>query len=354
MSTSDVEQRLKENPTISSIADTLGDNKSAALVLPGLLLWAAFMVLPMFYLAALSLTNAGQQNLFRGDGRLLGILPIGEAEFVGLANYADLLFTSEALSQGLLNAFMSNPLGVFEYAFWNSMLVTWLFVAVSVAGKVLLGVGLSMVLTGNRVRGKRFLRGVLIMPMGIPVIFSITVWRFVFSDARFGMLNDILLRAGLINEAIPWLQERWLAFGSYVVTEMWLAYPFMMLITVSALQNVNGDLLDAAEVDGANWFYRFWHVILPSIKRPVMFGTILTSAASFQQFLVPWIFNEGGPGTDPGENALILVYAYREAFRSPSDYALGGAISITALVFIGAFMYVAVKRGNLAEEAGEA
>lgn len=349
MSTSNVVQRYKE----SNISSVLSENKSALLVLPGFLLWAAFMVVPVVYLAALSLTNASQNNLYRGDGTLLGVLPIGEAEFVGLENYADLLFTADALNQGLIDAFMSNPLGIYEFAFWNSMMVTWLFVVVSVAGKVLLGVGLSMVMTGNRVRGKRFFRGILIMPMGIPVIFSIVVWRAVFSSADFGMANNILLRLGLINETIPWLQERWLAFGTYVVTEMWLAYPFMMLITVSALQNVNGDLLDAAMVDGAGWFSRFWHVILPSIKRPVLFGTILTSAASFQQFLVPWIFNQGGPGTDPGKNALILVYAYREALVSPSDYALGGAISLTMLVFIGAFMYIAVKRGNLAEEAGE-
>lgn len=352
MSTSNVVQRYKE----SDISSVLSENKSALLVLPGFLLWAAFMVVPMFYLGVLSLTNAtqsGSNSLYRGSGMILGILPIGSANFVGLENYMDLLFTKSAIQQGVIHAFMSDPLSVFEFAFWNSMIVTWLFVAVSVLGKVILGVGLSMVLTGNRVRGKRLFRGILIMPMGIPVIFSIVVWRAVFSSADYGLMNNLLLRAGLISHSIGWLQGRWLAFGTYVVTEMWLAYPFMMLITVSALQNVNGELLDAAKVDGAGWLARFWHVILPSIKRPVLFGTILTSAASFQQFLIPWIFNKGGPGTDPGKNALILVYAYREALVSPSDYALGGAISFVMLVFLGGFMYIAVRRGNLAEEAGE-
>jgi arabinogalactan oligomer/maltooligosaccharide transport system permease protein len=130
---------------------------------------------------------------------------------------------------------------------------------------------------------------------------------------------------------------------------MWLAYPFMVLITVSALQNVNGDLLDAAEVDGAGFFSRLWHVILPSIKRPVMFGTILTSAASFQQFLIPWVFHNGDV---PDNNELILVYAYDEALVS-GQFGEGAAISLAAIFFIGLFMWIAVKRGNLAEEAGE-
>jgi len=79
------------------------------------------------------------------------------------------------------------------------------------------------------------------------------------------------------------------------VTEAWLAYPFMVIITVSALQDVSEELHEAAKVDGAGHLARFRHVTLPSIKRPVLFATILTSAASFQQFLIPFVFNTGGP-----------------------------------------------------------
>jgi arabinogalactan oligomer/maltooligosaccharide transport system permease protein len=315
-----------------------------------------FMLMPMVYILILSFTDAEPANLFRGDGTLFGFIPMGNTTFIGLDNYINLLFSipaADALLEGaygeVLNLFLSDPIALFNYQFWNSFLVTWAFVIVSVLGKVLLGIAIAMIMTGNRVRGKRYLRGIIIMPMGVPVIFSILIWRFVFSNARFGLLNQFLLGSGIVDSAVPWMNERWLAFSGYVVTEMWLAYPFMVLITVSALQNVNGDLLDAAEVDGAGFFSRMRHVILPSIKRPVLFGTILTSAASFQQFLIPWVFNSGGPSR---ENELLLVYAYREAFAI-SEYGRGAAISLTALFFIGMFMWVAVKRGNLAEEAGE-
>jgi arabinogalactan oligomer/maltooligosaccharide transport system permease protein len=345
---SDVAQRFRN----SDLQSKLSENQAIFMVLPGLFMWSAFMLIPMGYVFLLSMTTAQPSNLFSGGNRLLGLVPIGEAEFVYFRNYFELLFSDAALNGGVFDLLMSNPIALFNGTFWNSFLVTWLFVILSVAMKVAIGIGISLVMTGDRVRGKRMMRGIIIMPMGIPPIFAITVWRSVFSPARFGLANQLLSALGL--GTVSWLNQRWPAFFGYLVTEMWLAYPFMVLITVSALQNVNGDLLDAAEVDGAGFFSRLRHVILPAIKRPVMFGTILTAAASFQQFLIPWVFNEGGPNNSAGDgvNEILMVYAYKEAFRE-NLYGVGGAISLTAVFFMGIFMFIAVKKGKLAEEANE-
>ena len=102
-------------------------------------------------------------------------------------------------------------------------------------------------------------------------------------------------------------------------------------------------------VDGASFVARFFHVTLPSIKRPVLFATILTSAASFQQFLIPFVFNEGGPAR---ANEFIIVYGYREALQF-QRYGRGATISIIAVIFIGAFMWLNVKRGKLADGVGD-
>lgn len=354
---SDLAQRVKH----SNPREIYRQNKAFLLVAPGLFLWMGFMVIPMGYVLALSFTNVTNITLTQGSNTLLGIIPIGAADVIWFEHYMELLFSTQALEGNFVDLLTSNPLGLFNEQFWNSFMITWLFVIVSVTGKVILGVGISLVLTGERVRGKRLMRGIVIMPMGIPPIFSIVVWRAIFSPNATGLANKVVTTFGL--EPINWFNERWMAFMSYVVTEMWLAYPFMVLITVSALQNVNDELLDAAKVDGAGYFYRLRHVVLPQIKRPVMFGTILTAAASFQQFLVPWVFNRGGP-TEPTpegliqKNELLLVFAYREALGSDrgaeNAMGLGSAISILTVIFIGLFMYLAVKRGRLAEEAGEA
>ncbi len=294
-------------------------------VLPGLFVFTTFMLFPVVYLVGISLTNATPSTLFTGEGAV-SVLTFGESTIVGLENYTDVLSDS---------------------AFWNSFGVTWLFVATSVVAKICLSVAIALVVTSNRVRGKRLLRSLIILPMGLPAIFTITVWRGIFSSAEFGLMNQLLTMLSL--DPVTWLSGRWTAFFAYNITEVWLSYPFMVIITVSALQDVPSELHEAAMVDGAGYIARFLHVTLPAIKRPVLFASILTAAASFQQFLIPYVFNKGGPAR---ANELIVVYGYREALAF-SEYGRGAAISLVAVIFIGAFMWVNVKRGRLAEGVAE-
>ncbi|ELZ87684.1 ABC-type sugar transport systems permease component [Haloferax elongans ATCC BAA-1513] len=322
------------------------DKRDASLlfVLPGLFVFSAFMLFPVVYLIGISFTDAAPANLFAGDGAF-SVLTFGEATFIGIENYADVLFGGTFSIVLFDRTIVTLPI---NGQFWNSFGVTWLFVATSVTLKIVFSLALALVVTSERVRGKRLMRSLIILPMGLPSIFTITVWRGIFSSAEFGLANQILGMFGF--DTVSWLSERWLAFAAYNVTEMWLAYPFMVIITVSALQDVPDELHEAAIVDGAGYLSRFFHVTLPSIKRPVFFASILTAAASFQQFLIPFVFNEGGPAR---QNELIVVYGYREAL-SFAEYGRGAAISIIALMFIGAFMWLNVKRGRLADGVNDA
>lgn len=298
------------------------------LVAPGAVLFLSFMLFPIAFLVYLSLTDATHAGTV-----------VGGANVVGFDNYVAMFTDSQ---------------------FWNSLGTTWFFVGVSLVCKVALALGLAVLLTHARVRGKRFLRAIVIIPMGFPGIFVITVWRGMFSGARFAPFNEFLAMYNsavttvfgtsapellLADLPVAWLSGRWSAFIAYVTTEVWLAYPFLVIIIVSALQDVPMELHDAAKVDGAGYLHRFVHVTLPSIKRPVMFGSILTAATSFQQFLIPWVFNRGGPARS---NELIIVYGFREAIEL-NDYAFASAIMVTAIAFIGMFMWLAVRKGNLAE-----
>lgn len=286
------------------------------LVLPGLFLFSAFMFFPAVYLLYLSFTNASPVNMFQG-----------EEVFVGIANYVRVLTDPQ---------------------FWNSFGITWLFVITSVALKVAVGVGLALILTSEDVLGRPYLQALMVFPYGLPPIFKVVVFRGIFSTARFGLANQFLRILGM--EPIAWLNRRWMAFFTYNITELWLAYPFMLIVIVSALQGVSDTLHDAAKVDGAGYFMRFIHVTLPSIKRPVLFAAILTSAASFQQFTIPYIFRSGAPTRS---NELLILYGYKEAF-SFGSYGFGSAIMVITLIFIGVFMVINVKRGKLAEMGDEA
>ncbi len=300
------------------------ENKPLLLILPGLVAFLTFMFYPVLYTVYLSLTDARPSNLFNPERTI---------EFIGTANYQQILADPQ---------------------FWNSVGVTWLFMAVSVLLKVLLGLGIALVLTHDRVRGKRFMRSLVIAPMGFPGIFTIVIWAGIFSPARFGLANQFIRWLGGVipffsGDSIAWMSERWMAFFAYIVTEVWLAYPFMVIIIVSALQNVSDELLDAAKIDGANYLSRIRHVVLPSIKRPLLFASILTAAASFNQFLIPFVFNRGGPAR---QNELVIVYGYREAFNF-NQYGEGAAVMLVATLFIGIFMWINVKKGKLADGVNE-
>jgi arabinogalactan oligomer/maltooligosaccharide transport system permease protein len=130
-----------------------------------------------------------------------------------------------------------------------------------------------------RVAGKRYMRAAVIVPLGFPGIFTITVWRGMFSDARFGVFNTLLGRynevmsalsapqALLFDVPIGFLSGRWEAFFAYVTTEVWLAYPFMVIIIVSALQDVPRSLHEAAMVDGAGAIQRFRGCSTRAVRR---------------------------------------------------------------------------------------
>ncbi|WP_135305547.1 carbohydrate ABC transporter permease [Haloarcula amylovorans] len=285
---------------------------SLALVLPGLFLFTAFMLFPMLYLLYLSITNATPATVFQG-----------EEIIVGLENYIRVLTDPQ---------------------FWNSFGITWLWVFTSVILKMIFAVGIAIVVTSRGVLGKRWFQALLILPYGFPPIFRVVIFRGIFSTARFGLANQFLLWLGF--EPVAWLSRRWMAFISYNITEVWLSYPFLLLIIIGALQGVPDSLVDAAKVDGAGPAHRFINVTLPAIKRPVLFATILTSAASFQNFIIPFVFNGGGPSRT---NELIILYGYKEAFNYGA-YGQGSAIMVIALVFIGLFMIINVKKGKLADK----
>lgn len=302
---------------VSGLRRSVDRNAGFLLVAPGLFLFAGFMFFPLSFLVYLSLFQGGVVAAITGG-----------TVWVGLENYVTTL---------------TSP------GFWGSMVYTLGFVASSVVLKVALALVAAMALNHGRVKGKRLLRSVIILPMGLPVIFSVSIWNKIFSPARFGLVNKLWLALGG-QEAISWFTSDTLLFVTYNVTEVWLAYPFLVIIVVSALQDVPAELHDAARVDGAGFLQRFWHVTLPSIKRPVLFGSILTAAASFQQFLIPFVFTNGRTGR-MGET--ILLYGYREALNT-NKYGEGASIMIVAIVVIGLFMWLAVRHGDLTEGVAEA
>jgi len=290
------------------------------LILPGIAAFLFFNIYPIVYSTYIAFTNAQ-----------LGNFPIQTPNapplrFVGLENFRWALSDS-----GFRSAFL-----------W-----TWLFVATSVTLKVFSGIFLAVLYTNKRVLGKALYRSLLIIPWALPLLFSITVWRFMF-DPVFGPVNIILQNIG-ISHPPDWVNNTVWAFVALNIIEVWLAYPFMMTVVISALQSVPDTLIEAAIIDGANYWQRLTKIIIPLVSKPIAFITILTSAASFQYFLVPFLYN-GSLFKDK----FLLLYGYQKAFGSAlPQYGKGAAVMLIATMILAVYMYVSMKITKIQEGASQ-
>lgn len=286
------------------------------LILPGIAAFLFFNLYPIVYSIYLAFTNAQLGNFPIESTKQLG--------FVGLENFRWALSDS-----GFRSAFV-----------W-----TWVFVATSVTLKVLVGLFLAILYNSRYVKGKLLYRSLLIIPWALPLLFSVMVWRFMF-DPVVGPINIILKNFGILG-APNWTTDKFWGFLALNVIEAWLAYPFMMTVIISALQSVPDTLIEAAIVDGATYWQRLFKVVIPLVSKPIAFATILTSAASFQYFLVPFIYNSG-----LFEDRFLLLYGYRKAFGSSiPHYGRAAAVLVIATIVLAIFMYVNMKITKIQEGA---
>lgn len=285
------------------------------LILPGIAAFLTFNLWPIVYSIYIAFTNAQ-----------LGNFPIEstkQLQFVGLENF------KWALS---------------DEKFRRAFLWTWIFVLTSVTLKVFSGIFLSILYNNKYVKGKLLYRSLLIIPWALPLLFSITVWRFMF-DPVFGPINIVLKSLG-ISTPPNWINDPLWGFIALNVIEVWLAYPFMMTVITAALQSVPDTLIEAAIIDGATYWQRLRHVVIPIISKPIAFATILTSAASFQYFMVPYLYNAG-----LFEDKFILLYGFRRAFGASPHYGRAAAIMVIATLVLAVYMYINVKITKLQEGA---
>ncbi|ASA78603.1 carbohydrate ABC transporter permease [Thermococcus sp. 5-4] len=287
------------------------------LILPGIAAFLFFNLWPIIYSIYLAFTNAQ-----------LGNFPIQAPQapkltFVGLDNFRWILSDEK---------------------FRSAFLWTWLFVLTSVTFKVLAGIFLSLLYNSKYVKGKMIYRSLLIIPWALPLLFSVTVWKFMF-DPIFGPINQMLKSLGV--QTLPnWINDPLWAFLALNIIEVWLAYPFMITVITAALQSVPETLVEAAIIDGASYWQRIRHVVLPIVGKPIAFATILTSAASFQYFMVPYIYNAG-----LFEDKFILLYGFRKAFGATPHYGRAAAVMIIATLVLAVYMYVNVRITKLQEGA---
>ena len=223
--------------------------------------------------------------------------------YLGLTNYSDLLLRDET----------------FRTVIGNTVYLVAIGVPVGVVTAFLLATLLN--------RGMRFravFRTIFFLPSIVPAIAAAEVWRWVYNP-RYGLINSVLKSMGLAT--IPWLSSPVLAKPSLIIIHAW-SQGTAMLIFLAALQDVPRSLYDAATVDGANAWQRFWHVTIPMCTPSILFVLLTAMIGAFQYFTLGWLLTQGGPNRS---TEFYSMYLYRNAF---TYFKMGYASALAWLLFI--------------------
>lgn len=237
-----------------------------------------------------------------------------------------LAFTDARLMTGLGAA---HPLGFdnFAYAltdpdFLDALVHTITFTIASVGSEALLGVLVALLLN-QRFRGRTLCRALLVLPWALPTIVNALMWRLIYQP-DFGVLNAILTRLGLLSEYRSWLGVSSSAMPAVIVADVWKNYPLVALIVLAALQTVPQELHEAARLDGARAWTRFWTVTWPVIVSPLLVAVVLRTIEALKVFDIIYVMTRGGPAN---ATKTMSFFVYEESFRfmrigSGSSYAL--------------------------------
>ena len=195
---------------------------------------------------------------------------------------------------------------------------------------------LAVIMSETR-RFKGLYSALAYLPVVIPPVVSVLLWRFFYDASANGVFNTILGWVGL--GPFPWLQDAGTAMPSIVLEATWAAAGGTVIIYLAALLSVPRELYDAAEVDGASIWQKIWHVTLPQLRGILFITLILQLIATAQLFTEPFLFTGGGPANST-MTVLLLIYHYAFQNSLGGDYGMAAALSIMLAVFLGAFTAV--------------
>jgi len=251
--------------------------------------------------------------LATGAGMSLFAHREGAWTFVGLQNFASILLSRDWPIWG-------------PFSFWYTLTVTVGWTAVNVALAVGIGMALALVLREPWIRLRAFWRVILILPWAVPSYITALTWKGLF-HRELGAVNAIL---GLLGVSpVGWYDRFLTAFTANLVTNTWLGFPFMMVVTLGALQAVPRDLEEAAMLDGAGSWARFRHVLLPLLRPALLPAVVLGTVWTFNQFNVIYLVSGGEPD---GATEILVSEAYRWAFTR--NYQFGYAAAYAVLIFL--------------------
>ena len=276
------------------------------LLVPALAVIAAILVLPVLQTVLLSVARNTTSVLQAFD-------------FAGLANYQRLFATPRFLT-----------------AIQNTLV----FTAVTVPLELVFGIVLALLLN-RHLPGRWLVRLAILLPWALPTALTALMWRWML-NGEFGLFNALLQGSGLIEQRVNWIGGIPIAMASMMTVSVWKTSSFVALLLLAGLQAIPRDVYEAAEVDGANAWSRFWTITLPLLRPAILVALLLRTMDALRAFELPFNLTDGGPLTS---TETLSLYAYRVIFQYV-NFNLGAAAMVVqfAIIMVIALLYIVTLR----------
>lgn len=242
--------------------------------------------------------------------------------FIGLANYIEAL---------------RDP------RFWGSLGHTAFFAVTSVGLELVLGLWLALAM--NRAfRGRGLVRAAILIPWAIPTVVSALLWRFLF-EGQSGVVNAALVHLGVLRAPLVWFIEAGTAWVPVILADVWKTTPFVALLLLAGLQNIDASLYEAARIDGASAWRQFRFVTLPLLRPAILVALIFRTLDAFRVFDLIYALTGGGPGSSTEPIALYTFNALLQNLR----FGYGSALSVIVfgITFGLALLYIRLMGAEL-------
>ena len=260
-------------------------------LLPSAVVLLGVVAYPFFFNVYISLTN---WNMFH----------FRNPEIIGLTHYFRLFAEAD---------------------FYRIFGKTIAWTAINLVFHFTLGLGAALLLN-RKLPGRNIYRALLILPWAMPQYISALTWRGMF-NVEYGAVNLMLGKIGI--EAVPWFTSEFWAFMAPVITNIWLGFPFVMVIALGGLQSIPRELYEAARIDGAGPVRQFFSITLPMLKPVLMPALVLGTIWTFNNLNVMWLVTDQGLPAD--KTHILVTYVYKAAFQY---YRYGYAAAFSVFIFL--------------------
>jgi multiple sugar transport system permease protein len=285
--------------------------------------WAYYLLLPSLVLVAMVAVYPVASGVWLSFQRY-NLLRSPVPSFIGLTQYADLWA---------------------DDVFWTSVRNTVVWVAVGAGSQFLLGLIVALALNRPSLRGLGVLRLGLLLPWLMPTVVAGHMWSLLL-DSRLGVVNDLLVRIGLLHNYVAWFAQAQTALGAVLVVDLWKNFPFFALLLLAGLQGVPDELYEAAEVDGANAWFRFWRITLPLLTPVIVASVILRVIGLVNAPDLMIILTHGGPGL---ATHVLSLLAFNDAYTG-FDFGAAAAVATVMLVLLMGFTTAYVRVSGVTRE----